>query len=204
MSQTRKIVFATNNNHKLREIREIIGNQLDIVSLEEIGCKEDLPETADTIAGNAIMKARYIAEHYGIDCFADDTGLEVEVLGGEPGVHTARYAPGSGHDNRANVDYLLANLADKTNRKARFVTVIALVENGSIRTFEGVCEGQIANERRGVDGFGYDPVFVPSESNGLTFAEMGPEEKNRLSHRGKATRSLVDYLSQRSTDSMTN
>lgn len=189
----RKIVFATNNLHKIREIREIIGDKAEIVSLEEIGCFDDLPETADTIAGNALMKARFVSEKYGFDCFADDTGLEVETLGGAPGVHTARYAPGDGHDSDANVDYLLSNLKEAENRKARFVTVIALIENGEEKLFEGICEGTIAEKRIGIDGFGYDPVFIPDGQN-QTFAQMGPEKKNELSHRGKAVRKLADYM----------
>lgn len=193
MAEKRRIVFATNNAHKLREIREIAGQELEILSLKDIGCTEELPETAETIAGNALMKAEYVSNHYDIDCFADDTGLEVEALGGAPGVHTARYAPGDGHDSDANVDYLLKNLEGSTNRKARFVTVIALVEGGTHRLFEGECRGEITERRRGKDGFGYDPIFMPS-GTGQTFAEMGFEEKNRISHRGKAVREFLKVI----------
>lgn len=194
MAEIRKIVFATNNRNKIREIKEIIGKNIEIISLDEIGCNEELPETAETISENALMKARYVSEKYGYDCFADDTGLEVECLGGAPGVHTARYAPGDGHDSHANVSFLLENMKNETNRKARFVTFIALIEEGKEKLFEGVCSGAIAHERMGDNGFGYDPVFIPEEGTGLSFAQMLPIEKNKISHRGKAVKQLIEYL----------
>lgn len=195
MERKRKIVFATNNEHKLKEIREIVGSNIEILSLRDIECHEELPETAETIEGNALMKAKYVSEKYGVDCFADDTGLEVEILGGAPGVHTARYASAEGHDTVGNMTLLLKNMKEKSNRRARFVTVIALIEQGHESTFEGICNGEIATEPRGEAGFGYDPVFVP-EGTELTFAEMGSDMKNKLSHRGKATRKLIEALNK--------
>lgn len=191
--EKRKIVFATNNANKLREIREIAGDKFDIVSLAEIGCDEDIPETADTIAGNALQKARYVSAKYGIDCFADDTGLEVEALDGAPGVHTARYASDSGHDSEANMRLLLKNLEGVSNRNARFVTYIALILGNEEKLVEGECKGTIITERRGSHGFGYDPVFQP-EGFEVTFAQMTSEDKNLVSHRGKATRKLIEIL----------
>lgn len=193
--EKRKIVFATNNPNKLREIREIIGSRLDIVSLSDIGCHEDIPETADTIAGNALQKARYVSEKYGVDCFADDTGLEVEALGGAPGVHTARYASASGHDSEANMQLLLKNLENVDNRRARFVTYIALIVDGNEHIVEGECKGQITHSRSGDGGFGYDPVFRP-EGFDITFAQMSADDKNLVSHRGKATRKLIEALNK--------
>lgn len=189
------LVFATNNLHKLQEIRDIVGDGYEVRSLADIGCHEEIPETADTIRGNAIMKARYVAEKYGVDCFADDTGLEVEALGGAPGVHTARYASSQGHDSMANMQLLLRNLEGKTNRKARFVTCIALVEDGNVTTFEGICPGTILETMEGEGGFGYDPVFRPDGSES-TFASMTADAKNAVSHRGRATRQLIDYLNK--------
>ena len=172
-----KLVFATNNEHKLSEIRAILGDEIEILSLKDIDCHEDIPETADTLEGNALQKAQYVVDHYGMSCFADDTGLEVEVLHGEPGVFSARYA-GEGHDSEANMDKLLKNLGQNNNRKAQFRTVIALleVEGGTIHQhlFEGVVKGEIIRERRGGAGFGYDPIFQP-EGYTQTFAEMGSE-----------------------------
>lgn len=188
-----KLVFVTNNSHKLEEIRNIAGDKIDILSLADINCCEEIPETADTISGNAMMKARYVSERYGMDCFADDTGLEVEALGGSPGVHTARYATVNGHDTLANMQLLLQNMKGETNRKARFVTVIALIKDGEEQTFEGICPGEIREEMRGAAGFGYDPIFQP-DGYEKTFAQMSTEEKNEISHRGKATRKLTDYL----------
>lgn len=188
----RRIVFATNNVHKLQEIRAMIPEGIKLLSLADIGCHADIPETADTLEGNALIKARYVAEHYGMDCFADDTGLEVETLGGAPGVHTARYA-GEAHDTEANIDKLLAELADKDNRKARFRTAIALIVQQEEHLFEGILEGEIAPVRRGTDGFGYDPVFIP-EGTGKTFAELGPDIKNRISHRALAVNQLIEYI----------
>lgn len=188
----RKIVFATNNSHKLHEIRRIIGDKIDILSLADIDCHEELPETSDTIAGNARQKARYVKEHYGYDCFADDTGLCVEALGGAPGIYTARYA-GDNHDSEANMNLLLKNLEGKDDRRAYFLTVIALAEGDEIRIFEGRVDGMIAREKSGVGGFGYDPVFIP-ENETVTFAEMDEDDKNSISHRGRATAKLLDYI----------
>ncbi len=190
----REIVFATNNPHKLSEMRAIVGSRLNILSLADIGCHEDIPETADTLAGNALMKARYVKEHYGYDCFADDTGLMVDALGGAPGVYSARYA-GPGHDSKANVDLLLRNLSGVSDRSARFVTVIALILGGEEHLFEGSVEGVILTERHGEAGFGYDPIFKPDESD-CSFACMPPDAKNAISHRGRATARLIQYLQQ--------
>ncbi|MFD2519031.1 non-canonical purine NTP diphosphatase [Salinimicrobium flavum] len=192
-----RLVFATNNPNKIREIGTLIPPHFEILSLEDIGCKEDIPETADTIEGNAFQKANYIKENYGYDCFADDTGLEVEVLDGAPGVHSARYA-GEERNNEANIDRLLKELKDKNNRDARFKTVIALILEGKKYSFTGICSGTIISERRGKEGFGYDPVFQP-EGYSRTFAEMSLNEKSKLSHRGRATRQLVDFLSQKTS-----
>lgn len=193
------LIMATNNEHKLREIRQILGDKYEVKGLKEIGCLEDIPETSDTLEGNALQKARYVYEHYGLNCFADDTGLEVEALGGAPGIYTARYGSmngyGDSHDSDANIACLLDRLQGATTRKARFRTVIALLQGGKEYLFEGIVEGEIATERRGQDGFGYDPIFAPVET-GITFAEMGPAEKNRISHRGRATQKLVAFLGQ--------
>ncbi len=192
--------MATNNEHKLREVREILGDGFEVKGLADIGCHEDIPETQDTLEGNALQKARYVKKRFDLDCFADDTGLEMEALGGEPGVLTARYGAlngyGESHDSDANIACLLDKLKGKANRKGRFRTVIALMEGEEEHLFEGVVEGQIVTELRGTDGFGYDPVFEPEEA-GLTFAEMGPDEKNRISHRGRATQKLAEYLLKR-------
>ncbi|MCD7721182.1 MAG: non-canonical purine NTP diphosphatase [Prevotellaceae bacterium] len=193
----KQLVMATNNEHKLREIRQILGNEYQVLGLADIGCHEEIPETCLTLEGNALQKARYVWERYKLDCFADDTGLEVEALAGEPGVFTARYGAlngyGAEHDSDANIRCLLDRLKGVRNRRARFRTVIALIQGGEERLFEGVVEGRITTELRGTDGFGYDPVFEP-EGTGLTFAEMGHEEKNRISHRAVAVRKLIDYL----------
>lgn len=189
----RKLIFVTNNPHKLEEIRKIVGERIEIYSLKEINCLEEIPETADTIRDNAIMKAQYVAEKYGVDCFADDTGLEVSALGGAPGVHTARYASAEGHDTVGNMQLLLQNLEGETDRSAQFVTYIALIIKGEIRTFEGVCKGTILTQMQGNEGFGYDPIFQP-EGFEETFAQMSSEQKNAVSHRGKATRKLIEYL----------
>lgn len=192
-----KIVFATNNAHKLQEVRQILGERFEVVGLKDIGCQEDIPENAETLEGNALAKARYVKEHYGLDCFADDTGLEVTALGGAPGVHTARYAElfseGITHDSNANMALLLHNLEKKSDRNARFRTVIALIYKGEEHLFEGVCEGEILSERHGTEGFGYDPVFRPTGFD-RCFAQMSAEEKNAISHRGRATRKLVEFL----------
>lgn len=191
----KNLVFVTNNPHKLEEIRSIAGDRFEIRSLSDIGCKEEIPETADTIKGNALMKARYVAEKYGVDCFADDTGLEVKALGGAPGVHTARYSSASGHDTTGNMQLLLHNLENEDDRSARFVTWIALIVDGKETVFEGVCNGTILDSRQGDGGFGYDPVFRP-EGFDVTFAQMSSDDKNAVSHRGKATRKLIDYLNK--------
>ena len=192
-----KIVFATNNAHKLSEIRDILGDKFDILSLSDIGCHDDIPETADTLEGNALLKAQYITEHYGVSCFADDTGLEVDALGGAPGIYSARYAGGERHDSEANMTKLLAELGENNNRKARFRTVIALLEvNGTEVTqhcFEGIVEGCIIRERRGSEGFGYDPIFQP-DGYDKTFAQLGMDIKNHISHRARAVKKLAEYL----------
>lgn len=188
-----KLVFATNNAHKLEEAAAILGSGYEVLSLHEIGCNADIPETSDTFAGNAIQKARYVKEHFGYDCFADDSGLEVDALDGAPGVYSARY---SGGGSEANMDKLLLNLAGENNRAAQFRTVIALLIGDDIRLFEGVVRGVIIEERRGEGGFGYDPVFMPEGYN-HTFAELGNDIKNRISHRAKAVELLAQYLNKR-------
>ena len=190
----KKIVFATNNSHKLDELRKLTEGKIEILSLNDIGCHDDIPETADTLEGNAVIKARWVKEHYGYDCFADDTGLEVEALDGAPGVFSARYAGGEGHDSLANMKLLLSNMREKENRNARFRTVIALIEGDDEKLFEGIVRGVITHEPAGTSGFGYDPVFRP-EGYDFTFAEMSADEKNRISHRGRAVAKLIDYFS---------
>lgn len=196
----KRIVFATNNQHKLQEIREILSPEFEIVSLKEIGCHEDIPETGNTLEENALQKARYVSERYHISCFADDTGLEVETLGGAPGVHSARYAEGTDHDSEANMTKLLGELEGKENRQARFRTVIALIELGedeteNVHLFEGIVEGHISTERQGNEGFGYDPIFVP-EGYEKSFAALGETIKNHISHRARAVKKLADHLKQ--------
>ncbi|MBO4851918.1 MAG: non-canonical purine NTP diphosphatase [Prevotella sp.] len=190
-----KIVFATNNLHKLSEIRDILGEHFDVLSLSDIGCHEDIPETADTLEGNALLKAQYVADNYHISCFADDTGLEVDALGGAPGVYSARYAGGVGHDSEANMRKLLKELGENNNRKARFRTVIALIEleKGQTTCFEGIVNGQITRERHGQEGFGYDPIFQP-DGYDQTFAQLGMDIKNHISHRAKAVEKLATHL----------
>ena len=191
----KKIVFATNNAHKLEEIRAILGDRLQILGLSEMGCHDDIPETADTLEGNALLKARWVSEHYGVDCFADDTGLEVDALGGRPGVHTARYAFPDRHDPEANTLKLLDELKDADTRTARFRTAIAYIdEAGEEHLFEGIVNGSIAEAERGTEGFGYDPVFCPEEGCGKTFAELGVDVKNRISHRARAVAQFAKYL----------
>ena len=192
----KKLVFATNNAHKLEEIRAILGDKVEVLSLKDIRCEADIPETADTLEGNAALKAEYIHAHYGMDCFADDTGLEVEALDGAPGVYSARYAGGEGHDSEANMKKLLAELEGEETRKAQFRTAICLIEGGEKHLFEGIVKGEIIREKKGSSGFGYDPVFVP-EGYAETFAEMGAEEKNRISHRARAVQRLCDYLNSK-------
>lgn len=196
--EPRKIVFATNNAHKLREIRQIMGDSWHVMSLDDIGCHADIPETADTLAGNAEQKARYVKDHFGYDCFADDTGLLVDALGGAPGVYSARYA-GPGHDSQANMRLLLHNLQGAGNRNAHFSTVICLILGDNTHFFEGRVDGFITNEPSGASGFGYDPVFRPEDYD-RTFAEMTDDEKNAISHRGRATRRLIDFLKNSSPD----
>lgn len=187
-----KIIFATNNAHKLSEVQAVLGDSFELVTPRMCGVEEDIPETAATLEGNASQKSHYLYEKTGLDCFADDTGLEVEALGGEPGVHSARYAT-DGHDFAANNRLLLKNLEGKENRRARFRTVISLIEQGEEHLFEGIVEGHIIDHESGEEGFGYDPLFVP-EGFDRTFAEMSAEEKNAVSHRGRAVRKLVAYL----------
>ena len=189
-----KIVFATNNKHKLEEIKDILGKDFEIVSLAEIGCHEDIPETGLTLEENARQKSTYIVEHYNHDCFADDTGLEVDSLNGEPGVHSARYAEGTDHDSEANMRKLLSKMSNVKERTARFRTVISLIINGVEHQFEGRVEGRIATEKHGTEGFGYDPIFIP-EGYDKSFAELGEEVKNQISHRARAVKKLAEYLS---------
>ena len=189
----KKLVFATNNAHKLEEIRAILGDKIEVMSLKDINCDVDIPETADTLEGNAQLKAEYIFKHYALDCFADDTGLEVEALNGAPGIYSARYAGGEGHDSEANMKKLLTELYGEKNRKAQFRTAICLIEGGVKHLFEGIVKGCIIEEKRGETGFGYDPVFMPEGYN-ETFAEMGNDEKNKISHRARAVAKLCDYL----------
>ena len=209
-----KIVFATNNEHKLSEIRAILGTKFEVVSLADIGCHEDIPETGDTLEENALMKAEYIYDKYHLSCFADDTGLEVEALNGAPGVYSARYASLESiatesqqtlsHDSEANMARLLRELENNNNRKARFRTVIALIQKKDvcpcgctsikqIHKFEGIVNGEIIREKRGGEGFGYDPIFQP-EGYTETFAELGLDIKNKISHRARATQKLAEYL----------
>lgn len=186
----KKLVFATNNIHKLSEVRDIVGPHIEIVRLSDIGCHEELPETSDTLEGNALQKACYVRDHYGVDCFADDTGLMVDALYGAPGVYTARFA-GDGCHPEDNIDLLLEKLQGVDNRRAEFRTVIALATtDGECRVWTGSVEGDIATDRQGDGGFGYDPVFIPRES-GISFAEMGHEAKNIISHRGRAMRAFI-------------
>ncbi len=192
-----KIVFATNNSHKLEEIRQILGESIEVLSLADINCHDDIPETAPTLEGNAMMKARYVYDKYGTPCFADDTGLEVDALDGAPGVYSARYAGGEGHDSEANMRKLLHEMEGKENRSARFRTVIALIEQKDgqpvAHTFEGRIEGRISYEKKGASGFGYDPIFMP-EGYEQSFAELGNEIKNKISHRARAVARLAEYL----------
>ncbi|MDD4191243.1 MAG: non-canonical purine NTP diphosphatase [Mangrovibacterium sp.] len=187
-----KLVFATNNPHKLRELQYMVGDSFELLGLADIGCSADIPETGPTLEGNASLKAFYVYRNYGHPCFADDTGLEVDALGGAPGIYSARYA-GEAKDAGANMDKLLRQLIGVENRKARFRTVISLVIEGREILFEGIVEGTILEEKRGKEGFGYDPVFVPA-GHSKTFAEMGPHEKNEISHRARAVQKLVNWL----------
>lgn len=187
-----KLCFATNNAHKLEEIQAILGNSFELLSLNDLNCKEELPETGNTLEANSLQKAKYLYDNYHTDCFADDTGLEVQTLGGEPGVYSARYA-GEQRSHADNINLLLKNLVNKLDRSARFRTVITLIQGGNITQFEGIINGKIIEELRGTEGFGYDPIFIPEGFN-RTFAEMTLIEKGEISHRGRAFQKLVEFL----------
>lgn len=188
------IVFATRNQNKVEEANLLLKGQFDIQSLNDIGCEEELPETSPTISGNALQKARYVYDNYDVDCFSEDTGLEVDVLGGEPGVYSARYA-GPARDADANMSLVLSGMKGETERTARFITVIALILDGEEHLFEGIVEGSIGHQPKGNGGFGYDPIFIP-EGYRRTFAQMTAEEKNAISHRGKAVAKLQAFLAK--------
>jgi XTP/dITP diphosphohydrolase len=190
----KELVFASGNDNKVAEVEFKMGGSIKLRGLKSIGCTEDIPETGDTLEENAIMKARYVWENFGVSCFADDTGLEVESLKGAPGVLSARYA-GPQRNTRDNMALLLSNLSDKSNRRARFRTIICLIDNGVEHLFEGIVNGTIIEQGRGEEGFGYDPIFLPDGSD-KTFAEMSMEEKNDLSHRGRAIAALTQFLHQ--------
>lgn len=192
MNDQLKLVFATNNQHKLRELQQILGTQIQLLSLKDIGCEEEIPENQETLEGNAAEKSFFIYNKFGQNCFADDTGLEIEALNGEPGVYSARYA-GEQKDAGANMEKVLESLKEIKNRKARFRTVISLVIDGAEKQFEGIVEGKILTKKRGKEGFGYDPIFQPDGFN-QSFAEMDGKQKNEISHRGRAVQKLADYL----------
>ena len=192
-SSPRTYVFATNNDHKLAEVRQLLGERYQLLSLSDIGIIEDIPEEGATLESNALQKARYVASRCTYPCFADDTGLEVETLGGAPGVLSARYAGGKGHDSEANMKLLLSNMKNSDNRNARFRTVIALLENGKEILFEGIVNGKIARCPEGSQGFGYDPVFIPDGFE-KSFAQMSSDEKNGISHRGQAVAQLIQHI----------
>lgn len=189
-----QLVFATNNRHKLKEVQDLFSNNIQLLSLEDIGCFEDIPETQDSIEGNAIQKAEYIKQHYGYDCFADDTGLEIDALDGAPGVYSARYA-GPQKCSEDNINKVLEELKASAKREAQFKTVIALQLQGKQHLFTGICKGEITIKKSGEHGFGYDPIFKP-KGHHQTFAEISLEEKNRIGHRGKAVQLLVKFLRQ--------
>lgn len=189
-----KIVFATNNQNKVKEVQAQLGDEIRIESLKAIGCVEEIPEDSDTIEGNAIQKAMYIWENYGVSCFADDTGLIIKALNGEPGVFSARYA-GEQKSSEDNMDLVLSKLEKEQDRSAHFQTTIALVINGKLQKFTGIARGQIRKEKSGAEGFGYDPIFEP-EGFDVTFSEMSTDEKNKISHRGKAVKQLVEYINK--------
>lgn len=193
-----QLVFATNNSNKIQEVRSLLPSYFEVMSLDQIGCHEELPETSDTIEGNAIQKASYIKQYYDYDVFADDTGLEVAALDGAPGVYSARYA-GAEKNNDANLNKLLRELDGREERSARFRTVVAVILNQTVHTFEGICNGFITAGRKGSAGFGYDPVFQP-EGHQKTFGEMSLQEKSVISHRGRATRKFVDFLHKRASE----
>jgi len=188
----KKIVFATSNPNKIKEVKELLNNQFEIIGLQDIGCHEDIPETQPTIEGNALQKARYVLDNYGVNCFAEDTGLEIESLNMEPGVYSARYA-GKQRSSEDNMNLVLEKLKTQDNRKARFKTVVALIIDGEEFTFEGIVNGTIALEKTGEDGFGYDPIFQPMGYD-KTFAELSSDVKNSISHRGIAMKKLIDFL----------
>lgn len=190
----KRLVFATNNPHKLEEVAQILGEQIELLSLSDINCDVDIPETADTLEGNALLKARYIQEHYGLDAFADDTGLEIEALNNEPGVYSARYA-GEDKSAQANMFKVLEKLKGIDNRRAQFRTAISLILDGKEYLFEGIIKGHIIEEKRGEAGFGYDPIFMP-DGYDKTFAELGNDVKNEISHRAIAVRKLCDFLNK--------
>lgn len=193
-----KLIFATNNLHKLQEIKHLLNGSFELLSLNDINCDEEIPENQETIEGNAAEKSFYIFNKFGLNCFADDTGLEIEALNGEPGVYSARYA-GEEKSAEKNMDLVLQKLSEIKNRKARFKTVISLVIDGHETQFEGIVNGHILEEKRGKTGFGYDPIFQPDESH-LSFAEMTMEEKGKISHRGRAVQKLVEYLTHFKTE----
>jgi XTP/dITP diphosphohydrolase len=189
----KKLCFATNNPHKLQEIQAILGDGFELLSLKDINCTEELPETGSTIEANSLEKAQYVYDHYQVDCFADDSGLEVDALNGEPGVDSAHYA-GPQRSHADNINLLLQNLGNQTNRNARFKTVITLVQKGEVHQFEGIIDGKILTNKKGTEGFGYDPVFMP-EGFDRTFAEMSLDEKGQISHRARAFQKLITFLS---------
>ncbi|HRG17498.1 MAG TPA: non-canonical purine NTP diphosphatase [Flavobacterium lutivivi] len=187
-----KLVFASSNNHKINEIKKLLPENIELLGLNDIQCFDEIPETAETIEGNAILKADYIKNNYGLNCFADDSGLEIEALNGQPGVYSARYA-GEPKDDNKNIDKVLLNLHNQTNRKANFKTVICLNLNDKQYLFTGIVNGSIINAKKGDNGFGYDPIFVP-DGYDKTFAQMTFEEKNQISHRAKAVMQMIDFL----------
>jgi XTP/dITP diphosphohydrolase len=199
MNPITKLVFATNNAHKIAEIKGQLGEAYDFLSLKAIGCTEEIPETTPTLAGNARQKARFVKDNYGHDCFSEDTGLEVDALDGAPGVITAHYA-GPARSAEGNNAKIFAELAGKPDRTARFRTFICLIMNGEEHLFEGRCEGRISEEKRGTEGFGYDPIFIPAEGDGRTFAEMNGAEKRQFSHRARAMAKLSDFLRENAAD----
>ena len=198
----KKLVFATSNPHKLAEVRAILDQQYEIVGLKDIGCEEDIPETSDTFEGNAWLKVRYVKQHYGLDCFGEDTGLEVDALGGEPGVYTARYA-GPARNAQANMGLVLQKLGERPDRGARFRTAFALLLDGQEKTFSTAIEGEITRVPRGTGGFGYDPIFQP-QGHAETFAELPPSVKHDIGHRGQAVKLLVHYLQNDHKPGQTN
>ena len=190
--KSKKLIFATSNPYKIKEVKAMLGDDFNIGGLNDIDCNEDIPETQPTIEGNALQKARYVVEYYGVNCFSEDTGLEIESLDMEPGVYSARYA-GPQRNSEDNMNLVMEKLKNHNNRNARFKTVIALIIDGKEYTFEGIVNGKIAHQKTGTDGFGYDPIFLP-EGKTISFAEMNKEEKNQISHRGRAVRKLIEWL----------